>query len=40
MMNLLLLAMNVHSLCVDPAMSMKEEKGIKLVLTAKLNTNA
>lgn len=38
--NNLLLAMNVHSQCADLATSMKEERGTKLVLSAKLNTSA
>jgi hypothetical protein len=35
----LLLAMNVHSLCVDLAMSMKEERAIKPALNAEPDTS-
>lgn len=35
----MLLAMNVHFLFVDLAMSMNEEKATKLVLSAKPDTN-
>lgn len=40
MVSRLLPAMNVHSLCVDRAMNMKEGREIKLVLSAKLDTSA
>lgn len=36
----LLLAMNVHFLFVDLATSTKEERAIKLALSAKLDTSA
>lgn len=36
----LLLAMNVHSLCADLAMNMKEERVIKPALNAKQDTSA
>lgn len=39
MESLLLLAMNVHSQFADLAMSMKEGKGIKLALSAKLDSS-
>ena len=38
--NHLLLAMNVHSPYADLAMSMKEERGTKLALSAKPDTSA
>lgn len=34
------LALNVHSLCADLAMSMKEERETKLALSAKPDTSA
>uniref|UniRef100_A0A2P2JA61 Cellulose synthase A catalytic subunit 2 UDP-forming-like n=1 Tax=Rhizophora mucronata TaxID=61149 RepID=A0A2P2JA61_RHIMU len=40
MVSHLLLAMNVHSLCVDLAMSTKEERVIKPALSAKPDTSA
>lgn len=39
MVSHLSLATNAHSLCVDRAMSMKEEKEIKLVLNAEPDTS-